>query len=124
MVLLLSAFSCFSLFKHFYHMNKGLLNMLMHHTSSANWIVSLAGGKNISMFRVETLHIFGMLCPDSGNLCLGRLLMIYYHRRMLKFVFSPAESKAPLWRDVLPWEDYDDWDSSSVWREERSHATG
>lgn len=32
--------------------------------------------------------------------------MTYYRGRMGKFVFSSAESKARLWRDVLQWEDY------------------
>lgn len=32
--------------------------------------------------------------------------LAYYRGRMGKFVFSAAESKAPLWRDVLQWEDY------------------
>jgi hypothetical protein len=32
--------------------------------------------------------------------------LAYYRGRMGKFVFSPAESKAPLWHNVLQWEDY------------------
>ena len=32
--------------------------------------------------------------------------MAYYRGRMGQFVFPPGESKAPLWRDVLQWEDY------------------
>jgi len=32
--------------------------------------------------------------------------LAYYRGRMGKFVFSSDESKAPLWRDVLQWEDY------------------
>src|SRR5450755_1100889 len=56
----LLSFSCFtSLFKDLLYMNDGLLNMVAHCTSSTNRIVSLAGGKNLAMFRVETLCIFG-----------------------------------------------------------------
>lgn len=32
--------------------------------------------------------------------------MAYYRGRMGKFVFPSNEGKAPLWRDVLQWEDY------------------
>ena len=32
--------------------------------------------------------------------------LAYYRGRMGQFVFPPGESKAPLWRDVLQWEDY------------------
>jgi 4-nitrophenol 2-monooxygenase / 4-nitrocatechol 4-monooxygenase, reductase component len=32
--------------------------------------------------------------------------LAYYRGRMGKFVFSPNEGKAPLWRDVSQWEDY------------------
>ncbi len=32
--------------------------------------------------------------------------LAYYRGRMGQFVFPPTESKAPLWRDVLQWEDY------------------
>ena len=32
--------------------------------------------------------------------------LAYYRGRMGQFVFPSGESKAPLWRDVLQWEDY------------------
>lgn len=32
--------------------------------------------------------------------------LAYYRGRMGKLVLPPDESKAPLWRDVLQWEDY------------------
>ena len=32
--------------------------------------------------------------------------LAYYRGRMGQLVFSPAENKTPLWRDVLQWEDY------------------
>jgi flavin reductase (DIM6/NTAB) family NADH-FMN oxidoreductase RutF len=32
--------------------------------------------------------------------------LAYYRGRMGKVLISPAENKAPLWRDVLQWEDY------------------
>ncbi len=32
--------------------------------------------------------------------------LAYYRGQMGQFVFSQGESKAPLWRDILQWEDY------------------
>jgi hypothetical protein len=40
-------------------MNDGLLNVVAHCTCSTHRIVGLAGGKNLAMFGVETLGIFG-----------------------------------------------------------------
>ena len=33
--------------------------------------------------------------------------LAYRHGRMGQFVFSSNDSKGPLWRDVLQWEEYE-----------------
>src|SRR5450759_1956685 len=49
---------CFSLlFKHFHHMSDGLLKMVTHSIGRPNRIACLAGGENLTVFRVETLCI-------------------------------------------------------------------
>src|SRR5450432_1491841 len=51
---------CFlSLVKHLRDMYNGLLNMMAYGTGSTNGIVCLASSKNLAMFRVEALGIFG-----------------------------------------------------------------
>ena len=68
-------------------MNDGLLNMVAHRIGSANRIASLAGGKNLAMFPVETLGIFGNI-----GCCIE---MVVGDRGIAQFLNHRDQSRTP-----------------------------